>query len=175
MIGPDHTLRRSPANDVNICEGFPSFAFDYNRSRGFPLNPFLVILNAEIKFRRYLREIPAPTLPDGVVELMHKTIHLVKLIYWDPVDRPGTRRAILSTEIDEVPKVPHSADINMGEMGTRSDDGYDVPTVRQRDIPNVRRRRPPGPSASLEERTDFGQNLLSGRGNWNHYLARFCA
>ena len=145
MIGPDRALRRSPANDVNACEAFPSFAFDYNRSRSFPLNPFLVILNAEIKFRRYLREIPSPTLPDGVVELMHKTIHLVELIYWDPVNRPGTRAA-LSMEID------------------------DIPTVRRSDIPSVRRRRPPGPGATLEERRDFGQYLLSGRGKWNRYL-----
>jgi len=56
MIGSDRHLRRSPANDVEICERFPPFAFDYRRSRGLPLNTLLVILNAEIKFRRYLRE-----------------------------------------------------------------------------------------------------------------------
>ena len=173
MIGPDRVLRRSPANDVNVCEAFPSFSFDYNRSRGFPPNPFLVILNAEIKFRRYLREIPSPTLPDGVVELMHKTIHLVELIYWD-LNRRGTKRAALSMETDEVPKVPQSDDIDMGEMGTRGDDEYDIPTVRRSDDPNVRRRRPPGPCATLEERRDFGQYLLSGRGKWNRYLTIVC-
>jgi len=45
------------------------------------MNPFLVILNAEIKFRRLLTENPRPELPDGVMELINKTIYLVELIY----------------------------------------------------------------------------------------------
>ena len=48
------------------------------------LNPFLVILNAEIKFRRYLRQQRPPPLPlpTNVMTLIHLTIELVKLIYW---------------------------------------------------------------------------------------------
>lgn len=91
MIGLDHTLRQLPGHDANTCERIPPFSFDYSRSRDFPPNPFLVILNAEIKFRRYLRELPTPTvLPDDVMELIRKTIRLVELIYWDPAARPGT-------------------------------------------------------------------------------------
>jgi hypothetical protein len=51
--GPYHTLRESPGDLT--CSRFPPFSFDYLRTRGH-LNPFLVILNAQIKFRRYLRQ-----------------------------------------------------------------------------------------------------------------------
>lgn len=55
-----------------------------------PLNPFLVILNAGIKFRRYFRnpatEIttpipPRPPLPEQVLRSMNKTLRLIDLLY----------------------------------------------------------------------------------------------
>lgn len=59
------------------------------------LNVFLVILNAEIKFRRYFEMIrqhpPLTPLPADVLDLMHRTIDLVNLIYWRPVPMKGTK------------------------------------------------------------------------------------
>lgn len=56
------------------------------------INPFLVILNAGIKFRRYFRQAPPEIpLPDVVQELMRKSMELIELVYWKPEMRPGTR------------------------------------------------------------------------------------
>ena len=166
-IGLDHTLRRLPGHDASTCERFPPFSFDYSRSRDFPPpNPFLVILNAEIKFRRYLREFPTPTvLPGDVMELIQRTIRLVELIYWDPAARPGTLAWVIenSMKVNDIAKVPQSSAMDTGEMGMRGGDNDGDPTLRARNVPNVGRRRP-GLSATLEERRDYGQYLLSGRG-----------
>ena len=83
--------------------------------RGFPLNPLLVILNAESKFRRHLREVPAPpTLPGDVMELMSKTLQLLELIYWDPIARLGTPEMIgFPMVVDDAAMVPQSAPTDM--------------------------------------------------------------
>jgi hypothetical protein len=56
---------------------------------------YLVALNAEIKFRRYLKMVeatPPPTpLPDHVLSLIHRTIELVRLIYWQPTPTKGSK------------------------------------------------------------------------------------
>ena len=173
-IAPDGTLRRVPVDDINASERFPTFAFDYNRRADDRLNPFLVILNAEIKFRRLLRENPRPGLPDDVMELINKTIYLVELIYWDPVPRPNTRAWTIwePMEVDDDPKAPQSGDTDMGEFGMRGDDEDDDPTLRQRGGHNIRGRQ--HASLTLEERRDIGQNLLSGHGKFSHYLGLGC-
>jgi hypothetical protein len=66
-----------------------------SRSRLDRLNVFLVMLNAEIKFHRYLRMIsksknsPTTPLPDDVLDFMHLTVELVDLLYWKPVPTKG--------------------------------------------------------------------------------------
>jgi hypothetical protein len=59
------------------------------------LNVFLVILNAEIKFHRYLHMIsqnpPKTPLPADVLNLMHLTVELVHLLYWNPVPTQGSQ------------------------------------------------------------------------------------
>ena len=129
-----------------------------------------MILNAEIKFRRYLREAPAPAaLPSDVMELINKTIKLVELIYWDPVTWPGTRARMLADamEVDVSPKVPQSP--ATGKMGMKVDDEDNDPKLRPRNVGNIKQRRP-GPSATLEERRDYGQYLLSGHGKFLHHV-----
>ena len=58
------------------------------------LNVFLVALNAEIKFRRYFEMIqldpPTTPLPDHVLNLMHRTMELIDLVYWEPVATKGS-------------------------------------------------------------------------------------
>ena len=91
--GPDRTLRESPGID-SVCPCFPSFTFESTRPASLSLNPFLVILNAEIKLRRYLRVAGRQNaLPADVMQLVHKTIELVDLIYWQPTVRPNTAAA----------------------------------------------------------------------------------
>lgn len=54
-------------------------------------NIFLVILNAEIKFKRYFEMLgPVNPLPADVLTLMRRTIHLVDLLYWQPVPAEGS-------------------------------------------------------------------------------------
>jgi len=58
-------------------------------------NVFLVALNAEIRFRRYLKMVeatPPPTpLPDHVLSLIDRTIELVRLIYWQATPTKGSK------------------------------------------------------------------------------------
>jgi len=58
------------------------------------MNVFLVILNADIKFRRYFEMIaldpPVTPLPDDVLALMKRTTELVELLYWKPVPSRGS-------------------------------------------------------------------------------------
>jgi hypothetical protein len=67
------------------------------------LNIFLVILNAEIKFHRYLSMVdqdPSPTpLPADVINLMRRTLELVHLLYWKPVVKKGSKRELKIAEL----------------------------------------------------------------------------
>lgn len=62
--------------------------------RAPPLNPLMVVLSGEIKFRRFLRDLPRSPFPQGlpadVMDLIHKTTALVALIYWKLEPRKGT-------------------------------------------------------------------------------------
>ncbi|PPQ91148.1 hypothetical protein CVT25_002462, partial [Psilocybe cyanescens] len=162
--GPDHTLRESPGD--LISSRFPSFQFGYPRSKG-PLNPFLVILNAEIKFRRYLRQtqLPPLPLPADVMSLINLTIYLIELIYWKPVIQPDTPAARLFLTYGSVTD-PNQDSQSMSEpsdadMGYLSDDNEDqILTIRAQPYGEIRR---PGYDATLEDRRSYGQHLLSGR------------
>jgi hypothetical protein len=51
-------------------------------------------MNAEIKFRRYFTMAqPTTPLPADVINLMHRTMHLVGLLYWKPVPAKGSEGA----------------------------------------------------------------------------------
>lgn len=89
----DRRLRESPKPD---SPPLPAFHHAYERSDKFErINISLVILNAEIKFHRYLRmtaqDPPKTPLPDDVLELMHLTVELVHLLYWEPVPTKGSQ------------------------------------------------------------------------------------
>ncbi|KAF8798751.1 hypothetical protein BYT27DRAFT_7246269 [Phlegmacium glaucopus] len=82
VVGDDRILREFPG--VQSSPRFPSFSPPHRATPLLPLNPFLVIINAEIKFRRYLRQAQSKSLPDDVMELINKTVELVDLIFWKP-------------------------------------------------------------------------------------------
>lgn len=90
------------AKDRRLRESFepqsnPLLAFHHtpeNRSKFNHINIFLVVLNAEVKFHRYLQMItqnpPTTPLPNDVLNLMHLTVKLVDLLYWKPVPTKGS-------------------------------------------------------------------------------------
>lgn len=162
VAAEDHTLRESPGK--LSCPRFPPFSFDYHRRNYANLNPFLVILNAEIKFRRYFRQQQPPPLPlpADPMTLIQLTTELVKLIYWDPIVKPNTPAAqiFLNTAPISAPE-PQPSDAEMGYID-RGEEEEEVPTLR---APHGKIRRPAA-HTTLKERMDYGQYLLSGRGKF---------
>jgi len=159
VIGPDRTLRESPG--TGDSGRLPPFSFDL-RPPDLPLNPFLVILNADIKFRRYLRRTQPRELATDVKILINKTLELVNLIYWRPADEAKSTavlRDLLDT--DDVSSPSLSQDEDISEFGARDGEAADS-TDKQ---PNAGfARRWPDNNGSLEGRRDYMQYLLSGHG-----------
>jgi len=92
---PDHRLRESPGDLT--CPQFPSFSGP-TRQPDAKLNPFLVILYAEIMFQSCF-DFPLPKIfPNDVLELMKETIEVVDLIYWKP--RKNRRRKVQKSNKD---------------------------------------------------------------------------
>jgi len=88
------------------------------------LNVFLVALNAEIKFHRYLEMIdshpPTKPLPNRILALMRRTVELVELIYWVPVT-PSKRRG----SSERAAMGDHAKNVERGsseETGTEMED-----------------------------------------------------
>jgi hypothetical protein len=83
----------------------PAFRHEnQNRTGHDCLNIFLVILNAEIKFRRYFQELQLNNvtnqLPQDVLGLMNLTVELANLIYWKPVPTEGSKgKEVLSQRL----------------------------------------------------------------------------
>jgi hypothetical protein len=83
MISPDGGIIVDPTSNVGTGGHPPPFRAPPRLMAKHNVNPFLVILNAEIKFRRYKDlEIPEEErLPPRIRSLMEKTSKLVRLIY----------------------------------------------------------------------------------------------
>lgn len=157
IVGHDRTLRQSPG--TTDSPRFPAFSFDVNRP-SLSLNIFLVLLNAEIKFRRYRRMGTMPKLPEDVEKLMDETIKLVNLIYWKPEKRSAYQQRIaLSLPMDV--DTQDMQDIEMGMKPIDEEDDEDTLGKSSRRTQVVRR---PGQNATLEQRKEYMQYLLSGRG-----------
>ena len=91
-IADDGVLREVPAQ--NDSSEFLPFAFDTPRQFDeLGLNPLLVILNADIKFRQYRRHAGAGMLHPNYEVLVKKTLELADLLYFQPVPAPGTAGA----------------------------------------------------------------------------------
>ncbi|KAG5637185.1 hypothetical protein H0H81_005442 [Sphagnurus paluster] len=149
----DNTLREYPGS--KSCPRFPKISFDSPRPPAARPNPFLVVLDAEIKFRRYLRQkCPPPLeLPTDVMDLMRLTTELVELIFWDPVVLPNTLAAQKGVKIvRQTSTIPRGTDISYAD-----DDAQDGTATF------VDRVKKPGPGATLEERLEYGQYICSGR------------
>jgi hypothetical protein len=136
----DRRLRESPKPD---SPPLPTFHHAPESRSGFDcLNIFLVILNAEIKFHRYLRMIsedpPTTPLPDDVLNLMELTVKLVHLLYWMPVPTKGSPGEAEFTKMSKIP-------------GFRSNLRHKRKYVFPADM-------------DLEARKAYGRALMSGHG-----------
>jgi len=97
-----------------------------------------------------------PALPEDVEKLMDETIKLVDLIYWKPEKRSAYQQRIaLSLPMDVDAQAIQ--DIEMG-MKPIDEDTLGKSSRRTQVV------RHPGKNASLEQRKEYMQYLLSGRG-----------
>ena len=157
VSAPDRTLRKSPG--TNDCPRFPTFCYEYARSGVLSLNAFLVILNADVKFRRYLKmPTPANPLPADVMELIHKTVELVDLIYWKPAIRPGT---YAEECFQEYAATDLNYDSDDSQVGMRIEESI---LGTQQVFHSVGGHGSLLSGSTLQERREYGQYLLSGRG-----------
>jgi hypothetical protein len=93
VAASDRSLRESPHPNSPRLPAFHHVS-EAREPTYLRLNVFLVIMNAEIKFRRYFAMAqPTSPLPADVINLMYRTIHLVDLLYWQPVPEKGTHGA----------------------------------------------------------------------------------
>jgi len=88
-MAADHVLREQTGDDSDNClKEIPSVPLHRTRNQvGHTMNPFLVILAAEIKFRRYLAA--NALIYDS---LMRKIIQVADLLYFLPADRGSAFR-----------------------------------------------------------------------------------
>ena len=166
-IGHDRALREAPGDSDN-CPRLPPFSFDAPREKGKRLNPFLVILNAEIRFRRFRKMGLAP-LCQHYEELIDLTIQLVQLIYHQPLVEAIFER-LYKRHCDHMlvyPKTSAAMDVDLGKVRSKTDDQAESDhTIRssRRSRTGAGVVRNPGPGAAADELIEYGQYLMSGRG-----------
>jgi len=149
----------------------PPFSFTREPDE-FRLNPFLVVLCAEIKFRRFIRDIeaspPLLPLPHGVMQLVNKTMELVDLLYHEIEPRSGTRgENLLSVRrAHERRNAPRQS---RPQSLAESDNGIDMSGGEDGNVGNggtyqgrTRRKFVFPEGASLERRIEIAEALMSG-------------
>lgn len=129
-IAADRVLRELPGHETS--QSFPPFRFIGNRNRlGHTINPYLVILAAEIKFRRYLAA-NGPQLHPVYNSLMEKTIQVAELLYFRPAEREyGTSGDPLVVDMEAYNSRVDLVDAEMG-FRTSVDNESGDSTARQR-------------------------------------------
>lgn len=178
----DRRLRESPEPDSPYL---PAFRHLSESRRTFEhLNVFLVILNAEIKFHRYLRMIsqnpPTTPLPADVLALMHLTIALVDLLYWKPVPTKGSPgEAVLAEMVNYRRKNPQRTrrpdPVKTMERGLSEeremvgDDEVDNLSGSRSNSGHRRKFCWPA-DTDLETRKAYGRALMSGHGMLSFHL-----
>lgn len=140
------------------------------------LNVYLVTLNAEIKFRRYLEMVnarpPATPLPDHILSLMDRTIELVNLIYWRPTLTKGSKgERILIEKHKSRRKDPGRASrpdpAKTIERGSSKemDEEDDLQIASNISAPSQRHRKFDWPEGMDQEaRMAYARALMSGHG-----------
>jgi len=150
---------------------FPPF-YHHAEARGvlFQPNVYLVALNAEIKFRRYLEMVeatPPPTpLPDDVLFLMRRTIELVGLLYWRPTPAKGSEgERVLAQKLARGRKNPGRAARPGPSKTTEGGSSEELETGEREafQVPSRRRQKFHWPDDwDLEARMAYGRAMMSG-------------
>ncbi len=120
---------KSPRNIVNTCERFSTYAFEYNRSSGNPVNPFLMMINAGINFKRYLQFLNQVQLTLWI-HTQDYTVSESDLLEFGYSPK-AERRARLTKAIDDA-NVPRSAVTGTTEIDIGDDGKDDDPTLQPR-------------------------------------------
>ena len=158
----DRVLRKYPGIDTS--ERFPSFRFKGLRAvLGHAINPYLVILAAEIKFRRYLTA-NGPELPQDYKSLMDKTIEVAELLYFQPAGALPAPALYHPFEVD-MAEFHTEAKFDVTEMGfrTRANNESGGSTARQE------RRPAAGGGGTRRADADHWRHMLSGRGRFQFF------
>jgi hypothetical protein len=128
------------------------------RNKRHHLNVFFVALNAEIKFRRYLRAIqsdpPVVSLPNDVLDLMRLTKDLIDEIYWEL--KPG-----VGTVGEKM--IAQAIALNRKSYGEETED-EDVQLSGPRKMRKARWVPPWPKGADLETRKAYGRAMMGGYG-----------
>jgi hypothetical protein len=179
---PDRRLRESLQPNSPRLQAF--YHPCDGRHEEHRLNVFLVIINAGIKFRRYIQMIstnpPATSLPTDVLTLMNRTNKLIELLYWKPIPTKGSRGEMevarksatrrRNAERSGRPSREKNIERESSE-GMETVDGED--TVMEEDAQNPchnlttskHRKKFHWPAGmDLEARIAYGEALMSGHG-----------
>lgn len=162
FVSPDGALREGPENDKPRLPAFPS---NQARSLEDMLNPFLVVLNAEIAFRRFRRK--SRPLCAEYTELVDLTIELVSKIYNKPLVDEIMRDI---TKLNVAYSLDKDGDADMegtvDEFGMNK--GVDNVTITQKQVGKGSRAggvvKKPGVGASHDDVIAYRQYLMSGCG-----------
>ncbi|KAF8892791.1 hypothetical protein CPB84DRAFT_1331485 [Gymnopilus junonius] len=198
MTGNDGVLREG--RNVNSARfgGFPGpqrhsaqfGAFPGPQRRSKPvdnrLNPFFVILNADMAFRRFERSFPGVSLPKVYQDLLDLTSQVADQIYHAPVVQQAVRKARDSYDATKYRLQAskgaggNNEDVDMADVdehGVLSSQGQGASTSLTPRAGGQGGRRmaerysrfgqaveEPGPNATAEDLRDYSRYLLSGRG-----------
>ncbi|KAK2464686.1 hypothetical protein APHAL10511_003262 [Amanita phalloides] len=169
----DRCLRESPEpNSTRL----PPFHHNSDRGPVLRINIFLVIINADFKFRRYFEMImqnpPPIPLPDHVTNLMRRTMDFVDLLYWVPVPTKGSKGEAITAHVQALRRQnegrsarPSPADFIGRELSEEAEMGeaQDADVLPPAWTPKRRRRlREWWATADLETRRAYGAALMSG-------------
>ncbi len=171
VVARDRVLRESSEPS---SPRFPPFRHvtqsrnDFNR-----LNVFLVALNADIKFRRYFymtrHNPPTTPLPNNLVDVMNRTIELMKLLYWVPVPTKGSQgEKLLAEELASTRKNlargarPDRTKAMESSFSEEAEMDAGEGAAFLRSVNDMRSRASPWPEdADLETRMAIGRALMS--------------
>jgi len=144
-----------------MLQALNSPSFSYSPGRSISVNPFLVILNAEIKFRRYNKIQPTPpALHPDVIELMTLLLCCTGNLRFDQIRQSlQNRRRNLTRTFRPQPGDLAESDTEM-DSPTSGEDGHG-PTLRAQRQGQRRQFRFPE-DADLEARIEMGGALMDG-------------
>lgn len=136
------------------------------------LNIFLVILNADIKFRRYFQMVGMAPLPNDVLALMKSTMELVDLLYWMPVPSKSREKVVAVSFANRRQNPIRAARPNPMTNTTgriASDETEEMQDVRQLSLSRYMRMRW-FRDVDFNTRMAYGRAVMSGHGMFHLFL-----